>query len=313
MGLSVFYGTKGTDDERLSFLDTVHASGATFWDSADVYGDNEDLLGQWFARSGKRDDIFLATKFSQRVVDSKMQVNNEPDYIRASIDASLQRLGTDHVDLWYCHRLNGKVPVETVVKTMKEAVDAGKVRHPGLSEVSAETLRRACTLHPIAAVQIEYSPFTIDIEKIGLLKGARELGVSVVAYAPLGRGMLTGLSRAMMTCLRVISGGTCRDTVRLIFQKNLQLVHQLDEIAKKKDITSSQLTLAWLLAQGEDIIPIPGTKKEKYLKENMGALEVRLTADEEKEIRNAVEKAEIAGSRYPAAAMAALFADTPKP
>ena len=245
---------------------------------------------------------------------------------------SLKRLGIDCIDLYYCHRLNGKVPVEDVVGAMAELVKwvplvmsryegclltpyprEGKIKYLGLSECSSQTLQRACKVHPIAAVQIEYSPFTIDIEdpKIALLKTCRELGVATIAYSPLGRGFLTGLFKG--------PGDFEKGDFRTLaprfsaenFPKNLKLVDHIEQMAKRKGCTSGQLTLSWLMAQGEDIIPIPGTKKIKYLEENLGALSIKLTPEENAEIRAAVEKAEVHGSRYPEAMMATLFADTP--
>ncbi|KAK3172839.1 hypothetical protein OEA41_006164 [Lepraria neglecta] len=238
---------------------------------------------------------------------------NDPEYIRAAIDISLKRLQTDRVDLWYCHRLDGKVPVETVVSTMAESVKAGKVKYLGLSECSSESLRRACKVHPISTVQIEYSPFTMDIEdpKIALLKTCRELGVATVAYSPLGRGLLTGQYKSSAD----FEEGDWRRTAPRFsaenFPKNLQLVDKLGEIAKVKGCTTGQLTLAWLMNQGDDIIPIPGTKKIKYLEENMGALNVKLTEKEDREIRKSVEAAEVHGDRYPGVMQAVCFMDTP--
>jgi len=315
MGLSVFYGPVGSDEERLDFLDKVYETGCTNWDSADMYGDSEELIGKWFKRSGKRNDIFLATKFANRFGANGLEVHNDPSYIREAFQTSLNRLGVEQVDLFYCHRFNGKVPVEDIIRTMKEFVDAGKVKYLGISECSAETLRRAHAVHPIHAVQIEYSPFTIDIEheKIGLLKACRELGVATVAYSPLGRGMLTGALKGPEDLPEGDFRGMLPRYSKENFPKNLELVSKLQTMAQKKKCTASQLTLAWLLAQGDDIIPIPGTKKEKYLHENLAALDVQLSAEENKEIRAAIENAEVAGTRYPEAAMAGVFADTPRP
>ena len=272
------------------------------------YGDSEDLIGEWFERTGKRDEVsfgtwqcgictenadvgvgiqvFLATKFGVNMIGDRRIMSNDPDYIRKAIDTSLNRLKTNRVDLWYwyvitiletevvhcdirvsllihnsiSHRFTGKIPVETVVSTMGEAVKAGKVSHLGLSECSANTLRRACAIHPIAAVQIEYSPFTMDIEDpaIGLLQACRDLGVATVAYSPLGRGMLTGQYKSN----KDFEEGDWRRTAPRFsdenFPKNLQLVEKLGEVARSKGCTTGQLTLAWLMRQGEDVFPIPG-------------------------------------------------------
>jgi aryl-alcohol dehydrogenase-like predicted oxidoreductase len=234
--------------------------------------------------------------------------------VHKACDKSLKRLGIPTIDLYYCHRFNGAVPVEDVVGAMAELVKAGKVRHLGLSECSSDTLRRAHAVHPIAAVQVEYSPFSMDIEdpQVDLLKTARELGVATVAYSPLGRGFLTGQLRSPKD---FEEGDFRRFAPRFSeenFPKNLKLVEHLEELAKKKGCTVGQLTLAWLMAQGEDIIPIPGTKKIKYLEENLGALDVKISAEENKDIRQAIEKVEVSGGRYPETMKSSLFADTPK-
>jgi len=312
MGLSIAYGAAGSDEERLEFLDHLFSLGETFWDSADAYGDSEDLLGKWFAKTGKRSEIFLATKFGIDM-SAGFALRSDREYIFKAVEKSLKRLGTDCIDLYYMHRTDGKTPIEETVKAMKELKDQGKIKYLGLSEVSAATLRRAYAIHPISAVQIEYSPFALEIEdpKIGLLAACRELGVAVIAYSPLGRGFLTGSIKS--------PDDFADDDFRKIsprfqgenFNKNLVLVNQIDALAKKKGCTAGQLTLAWLMAQGEDIIPIPGTKKTKYLEENLGALKVELTESEIEEIRKDVEAVEIVGGRYPEMMMSSLFADTP--
>ncbi|MCJ1447256.1 MAG: hypothetical protein MMC23_007767 [Stictis urceolatum] len=314
MGLSAFYAPKlQPDEERLAVLDRAYELGATNWDTSDVYGDNEILIGNWFKKTGKRNDIFLASKFAAKVEDGKMNVYNDPQYVRSACDLSLKRLGVEVIDLYYCHRFNGKVPVEDTVSAMAELVKEGKVKYLGLSECSAETLRRAHKVHPISAVQLEYSPWTLDIEypKTNLLKTCRELGVAVVAYSPLGRGFLTGAYKSADD----FEEGDMRKTAERFdkenFPKNLELVQLLKNIGARKGCTSGQLTLAWLMAQGEDIIPIPGTKKIKYLEENMGALDVKLSDDEIKEIRAAIEKCGVAGERYNAAQAAMTYMDTP--
>ena len=314
MGLSMAYGAPEADEQRLEVLDRAYDLGERFWDSADIYGDNEDLIGKWFARTGKRDDIFLATKFAISLKpDGSREVRSDPDYIKEACAKSLKRLGVNSIDLYYCHRVDQKTPIEKTVQAMKELKDEGKIKYLGLSEVSAETLRRAHAVHPISAVQIEYSPFTMDIEdpQIALLQTCRELGVATVAYSPLGRGFVTGQYKSPDD----FEEGDFRKNIPRFseenFPKNLALVDKLATIAKNKDCTAGQLTLAWLLRQGEDIIPIPGTKKIKYLEENLGALDVKLSDSEDKEIRQAIENAEVHGERYPEAMVSTLFANTP--
>ncbi|KAL9077219.1 MAG: hypothetical protein Q9161_000485 [Pseudevernia consocians] len=268
------------------------------------YGDNEELIGKWFKRTGKRDQndkVFLATKFAVKgLADGTRIFSNEPEYIRKAIDESLKRLQTDHIDLWYCHRFDGKVPVETIVSTMASAVHSGKVRYLGLSECSSTTLRRAMTIHPIHAVQIEYSPFTLDIENASgtnLLATCRELGVATVAAEDFEQGDW----RRNMPRFSAEN-----------FPKNFELVEKLSAIAKEKGCTTGQLTLAWLMEQGADVIPIPGTKKVKYLEENLGSLKVVLSEGDVREIREAVEGCVTSGDRYPGVMAKVCFADTPE-
>lgn len=314
MGLSAFYGTPESDEDRFKILDKAYDMGEKFWDSADVYMDSEDLIGKWFKRTGKRDDIFLATKFANTMKDGNMTVRSDPEYVKEACEKSLKRLGVPTIDLYYCHRLDRKTPVEKTVEAMAQLKEEGKIKYLGLSEVSSASLRRAHAVHPISAVQIEYSPFTTDIESpdIALLKTCRELGVATVAYSPLGRGMLTGAYKSPAD----FEEGDFRSRSPRFseenFPKNLKLVDEIKGIAQKKGCTPGQLTLAWLLAQGEDVIPIPGTKKIKYLEENMAALDVKLTSSENAEIRKAVENAEVHGQRYPEQMMGRLFADTPE-
>ena len=259
-------------------------------------------------------NIFLATKFAnKRDEQGNPFVDSSPEWCKKACDTSLSRLGIDQIDLYYCHRLDGKTPVEKTVQAMKELKEAGKIKYLGLSECSSESLRRAHAVHPITAVQIEYSPFSLDIEspQIGLLKTCRELGVAIVAYSPIGRGMLGGTIRSPDD---FEEGDFRRFAPRFSaenFPKNLKLVDRITEIANKKGVTPSQLTLAWLMAQGDDIFPIPGTTKLDRVEENLGALHIKLTDEENKEIRDACEAAEIHGSRYPEAFSKALFADTP--
>ncbi|KAJ3009516.1 hypothetical protein HKX48_007887 [Thoreauomyces humboldtii] len=314
MGLSAFYGPVKPDPERHAVLTAAYETGELFWDTADMYKDNEDLIGSWFkANPGKRDDIFLATKFANLVVDGKYTIDSSPEYCKAACAKSLKRLGVDHIDLYYCHRLDRKTPIEKTVGAMKELVEEGKVKYIGLSECSAESLRRACKIHHITAVQIEYSPWSLDIEhpNVNLLATARELGVAIVAYSPIGRGMLSGQlrSRADLDAddFRLSNPRFSEEN----FGKNLKLVDDISAIAKRKNVTPTQLTLAWLLAQGDDIFPIPGTTKIDRLIENVRSLDVKLTKEEVQEIRVIVDKAEVSGTRYMEAQMGSVFADTP--
>jgi len=313
MGLSAFYGQVDGDEERFKFLDTALEDGWTFWDSADIYGDSEDLIGKWFKRTGNRKKIFLATKFGNVITETSRSVNGTPEYVKSACERSLKRLGVEQIDLYYVHRVDQTVPIEKTVGAMAELVKEGKVRYLGLSEASSSTLRRAHAVHPIAAVQIEYSPSTLDIEdeKIGLLKTCRELGVAVVAYSPLGRGLLTGQYKSPDD----FEDGDFRKMVPRFskenFPKVLQVTDALAEIGKKHNATPGQVTLAWLLAQGKDIIPIPGTRKVKYLKENLAAINIKLSDEEIAQVRKLAEDSDV-GDRYPAEMMANLFADTPE-
>ncbi|CAL3973398.1 hypothetical protein PZA11_005648 [Diplocarpon coronariae] len=318
MGLSAFYGKPQSDEERFKVLDRAWELEGRFWDTADMYGDSEELVGKWFAKTGKRGDIFLATKFANKISGAgkeiKMSIDSSPEYCKEACEKSLKKLGVETIDLYYCHRVDTKTPIEKTVEAMVELKKAGKIKYIGLSEVSSATLRRAEKVHHIDAVQIEYSPFAIDIEQpqVKLLEICRELGVAVVAYSPLGRGLLTG---AYKSPADFEEGDFRKHAPRFSeenFPKNLQLVEGIQSLAAKKGCTAGQLTLAWLMAQGDDIIPIPGTKKVKYLEENLGAVNVDLTKAEVKEIRDLVENAEVHGTRYPETMMSSLFADTPE-
>ncbi|KAH6627352.1 NADP-dependent oxidoreductase domain-containing protein [Chaetomium tenue] len=327
MGLSSFYGTPPPDEERFKLLDRAHELGCVHWDSAALYGDSEDLLGKWFERTGKRKDIFLATKFGNYVrPDGGREFRNDPEFIRGAVKEALRRLKTDYIDLLYCHRISGKTPIEDVIETLKEFVDSGQVRSIGLSECGADTLRRAARILPIRAYQIEYSPFSMDIEQPGpplpgssnndpslsLLQTCRDLGIAVVAYCPLGRGMLTG----RYTSRDDFAEGDFRRAVPRFsaenFPRNMELVREMERVAARKGCSSGQLTLAWLMRQ-EGVFPIPGTKRVGFLEENWGANGVfeGLEGGEKREIREAVERAEVWGTRYPEAMMGGLVKDTP--
>jgi aryl-alcohol dehydrogenase-like predicted oxidoreductase len=257
--------------------------------------------------------VFLATKFAISVLpDGKRVVRGDAQYVRDECAKSLKRLGLDYVDLYYAHRIDKNVPIEETMGALKELVEAGKIKYIGLSECSSDTLRRANAVHPVAAVQIEYSPFSLDIERedIGVLKTCRKLGIAIVCYSPLGRGLLGGQIKNPDDLKESDYRRTMPRFSKENFSKNLELVETLRSIAKKKGCTAGQLTLAWILSQGEDFIVIPGTTKIKNLEENVAAAQIKLSKEEEKEIRTACEKADVRGGRYPEAFSSVLFADS---
>ena len=299
MGMSEFYGT-ADEGEAIATIHRALELGVTFLDTADMYGPftNERLVGK--AIAGRRDEVVLATKFgNERNEDgSWIRINGSPDYVRRACDASLERLGVDHIDLYYQHRVDTNTPIEETVGAMKELVEAGKVRHLGLSEAGPQTIRRAHDVHPIAALQTEYSLWSRDPEE-EVLPTVRELGIGFVAYSPLGRGFLSGQIRSLDD---LDPQDYRRRGPRFTgenFQKNLDLVAKVEEIAVEKGVTTGQLALAWVLAQGDEIVPIPGTKRRTYLEENVQAVEVELTGDDLRRIDEAFPKGATAGDRYP--------------
>jgi aryl-alcohol dehydrogenase-like predicted oxidoreductase len=300
MGMSEFYGT-GDEADGIATIQRALDLGVTFLDTADMYGPftNEQLVGK--AIADRREEVQLATKFgNERLPDgTRVGINGKPEYVRAACDASLQRLGVDHIDLYYQHRVDKTVPIEETVGAMAELVTAGKVRHLGLSEASAETIRRAHATHPITALQTEYSLFTRDLED-EILPTIRELGIGLVPYSPLGRGILTGA----ITSESSLEEGDSRRTAyfpRLNGEglaANLTLVDAIRALADNHGCTPGQLALAWVLAQGEDVVPIPGTKRIRYLEENVGATAVELTAADLEAIEAAVPRDAVVGERY---------------
>ncbi|EJT98638.1 Aldo/keto reductase [Dacryopinax primogenitus] len=307
MGFSALYGTTASEEEFLPVFKAAYDAGCRMWDTADVYGrkglhENERLLAKAMKELNiPRNDIFLCTKFG--ALAGFVGVRGDPEYVHSACAASLEALGTDHIDLYYQHRVDPKTPIEDTVRAMKELQDQGKIKYIGLSECSADTLRRASKVAKIDAVQIEYSLFSTDVETNGILDACKELGVTFVAYSPLGRGFLAGRFKSRGD----LSAGDWRLTVPRFseenFPTNLDLVNKVSSIAHAKGCTPAQLALAWLLAQGPNVFVIPGTTRKEALLDNIGCAKVHLTDGELAEIRKILDQFPVAGTRYNASVM----------
>lgn len=306
MGVGAYYGKT---DEALALETLTYAAnrGVTFWDTADVYGTSEATIAKWFATTGRRSEIFLATKWGSMDLTpgaaNMYQPNSKPSYIKRQLESSLKTLGTDSIDLYYQHRVDPQVPIEVVMETLRPYVESGKVKYIGLSECGIDVLKRAKSVpgvgEKLVACQMEFSPFELEIEKSGFVAAARELGVAIVAYSPLGRGLITGQYKSR----KDFEADDLRQLLPRFsdenFPKNLDLVEKFSVVAKKYGATTGQIALAWILADYPDFIPIPGTRTVARLEENVKPAEIQLSAEDVKEIREAVHAADVQGGRYP--------------
>ncbi len=310
MGMSFAYGD-ADETESLATIDRALELGVNFLDTADIYGPriNEELVGR--ALKGRRNKFILATKFGIVFDPANLGIrgiNGRPEYVRQSVEGSLKRLDIDTIDLYYLHRVDPDTPIEETVGAMARLIDEGKIRYIGLSEASADTLKRASSVHEITALQSEYSLWTRDVEDNGVLETARELGIGVVPFSPLGRGFLSG---EIKTIDDLEDADWRRTNPRFQgenFDKNIKLVERIKELAAEKGVAASQLALAWVLAQGEDLVPIPGTKRRKYIEQNVAAVEIELTADEMQRINEVFPRDAASGLRYPEAMMKSVNA-----
>ncbi|KAF8652577.1 hypothetical protein AX16_004330 [Volvariella volvacea WC 439] len=311
MGISFHYGATEEDERRFETLNAAYESGARHWDTSNFYGDSEELIGKWIKRNPeKRKDIFLATKFGITPDGPR----GDPEHVRECIEKSLKDLNTDYVDLFYVHRIDNKIPIEVTIRALSELVREGKVKYIGLSECSAATLRRAHKVHPISAIQVEYSPLVLDIHHNGVLAAARELGITVVAYSPLARGMITGQFKSYDDFELDDFRRTIPKFSRENFPKINNIVDRVQQIADNHHATTSQIALAWILAQGGDFVVIPGTKKAKYVSENMKAENIQLSYNEVETLNALAREADttITGGRYGDNYIHLTFGDTPE-